>query len=180
MVREIVYQGNAHMSPEDLDTLTGLHKDVPLNPVANQQACLAILNKYHETGRLAASVDLVEGGKIGDTRVVFNIAEGPKAKVKDISFTGVNFVSSAGCARQVHSSAAFLGIGGTYIADGDGRGRAGAGKVLPRFWLPRRARQPRTGVGCRPALRPPDLPRRRGTALSVSQCGRRPVGDHET
>ncbi|HEV3262602.1 MAG TPA: outer membrane protein assembly factor BamA [Gemmataceae bacterium] len=110
VVSEVKYEGAKHFKQEELDTLTGIRKGVPLNPVANRQACLAILDKCHENGRLLASVDLVEGGQFGDTRVVFNITEGPKVKVKSIDVTGVEFVSNARLKTQINSSSMFLGI----------------------------------------------------------------------
>jgi RNA polymerase sigma factor (sigma-70 family) len=80
VVQEIVYQGAHHLKPDELDTLTGLKKGMPLNPVANLMAQQAILRRLHEKGRMFAGVELVEGNKPGDTRVVFRIVEGPVVK----------------------------------------------------------------------------------------------------
>jgi outer membrane protein assembly complex protein YaeT len=115
-IQEIVYHGAGHLKAEELDTITGLHKGTPLNPVANQMACQAIVRRYHEDGRAFASCQLVEGGQLGDTRVVFNITEGPVIKVAGIDFVGNStFVSSARLATQVNSSHEWFGfIGGKY------------------------------------------------------------------
>ncbi len=114
-VQEIVYQGAKHLKPDDLATLTGLRKGAPLNPIANQMARQAILRRYNEMGRMFASVDLVEGDKPGDTRVVFQITEGPVVKVSSIEFTGNTFVTGPRLATQVNSSREFLGLfGGTF------------------------------------------------------------------
>jgi outer membrane protein assembly complex protein YaeT len=115
-IQEIVYNGAGHLKPDELDTLTGLHKGTPLNPVANQMACQAIVRRYHDDGRAFASCQLVEGGQLGDTRVVFNITEGPVIKVSAIEFVGNStFVSSARLATQVNSSHEWFGfIGGRY------------------------------------------------------------------
>src|SRR5262249_27928180 len=57
-----------------------------------------------------------EGDKPGDTRVVFNITEGPVVKVSGISFTGNTFVSGARLGTQVNSSREYFRlIGGTYV-----------------------------------------------------------------
>lgn len=115
LVQDIVYQGAKHFSPDELDKVTGIRRGVPLNPIANRQACYKIQQQYAEKSRLLANVDLVEGGNPGDTRVVFNITEGPKVRVKSIAFTGVHFVSSARLMTQVTTSRAFLGLlGGSY------------------------------------------------------------------
>jgi outer membrane protein assembly complex protein YaeT len=117
-IREIVYQGAKHLKQDDLNTVTGLRKGMPLNPVANQAACQAVERRYHEDGRLFATCVLVEGGRPDDSRVVFDIAEGPVIKVSAIDFAGGTFVSNARLRTQVNSGAEWfprlLGIGGTY------------------------------------------------------------------
>src|SRR5262249_15845111 len=55
---------------------------------------------------------LVEGDKPGDSRVVFNITEGPPVHVKSIAFVGNTFVSGARLNTQVDSSRMFLGLFG--------------------------------------------------------------------
>jgi outer membrane protein insertion porin family len=114
-VQEIVYQGAKHVKPDDLAALTGLRKGAPLNPIANEMARQAIVRRYNEMGRMFASVLLVEGDKPGDTRIVFNITEGPPVKVSSIEFTGNAFVSGARLATQVNSSREYLGLfGGSF------------------------------------------------------------------
>src|SRR5262249_19723158 len=100
-VQEIVYQGAKHLKPDDLEKLTGLRRGMPLNPISNQLAAQAILKRYHEDGRLFASVEVVEGDKPGDTRVVFNITEGPKVKVGSLQIVGSTFVSQARLRTQL-------------------------------------------------------------------------------
>jgi outer membrane protein assembly complex protein YaeT len=111
-VQEIIYVGAKHLKPDELETITGIRKGSPLNPIANQIARQAILRRYSEMGRLLASVDLVEGDKPGDKRVVFNITEGPVARVNSIQFTGNSFVSGARLNTQIDSSREILGFGG--------------------------------------------------------------------
>src|SRR5207253_1122970 len=95
--------------------LTNLRKGAPLNPIANRMAREAILRRYHDMGRLFAGVELLEGDKPGDTRVVFNITEGEVVRVRRIGFEGNTFVSAARLGTQVDSSREFLGLlGGTY------------------------------------------------------------------
>jgi hypothetical protein len=62
-----------------------------------------------------AGVDLVEGDKTGDTRVVFNITEGPVVKVSGFDIEGCTFVHPARLKTQLSESRAFLGLfGGDY------------------------------------------------------------------
>jgi outer membrane protein assembly complex protein YaeT len=113
-VKEVVYQGAKHIKPDELEKITGLRRGIPLNPIQSEMARQAILKHYHDEGRLFAGVELVEGNKPGDTRIVFNIAEGYKAKITSIDFVGHTFVSGAVLRQHIDSSRAFLGIGGTY------------------------------------------------------------------
>ena len=114
-VQEVIYVGAKHIKPDELETITGIRKGSPLNPIANQMARQAILRHYNEAGRMLASVDLVEGDKPGDTRVVFNITEGPVAKVQSIKFTGNSFVNGPRLNTQIDSSRELLGMfGGTF------------------------------------------------------------------
>jgi outer membrane protein assembly complex protein YaeT len=116
-IQDIKYQGAKHLKPEELNTITGLRKGSPLNPTANQMACQAIVRRYQEDGRAMASCVLLEGGQPGDTRVVFNITEGPVMKVSAIEFVGnETFVSSARLRTQINSGAEWFHlIGGKYV-----------------------------------------------------------------
>jgi outer membrane protein assembly complex protein YaeT len=116
-VQEIIFQGNKHEKPEELEKIIGVRKDAPLNPTANKLACQAIKRYYVEQGRPLAECYLVEGGNPGDTRVVFNITEGPKVSVDSIGFTGNTFVSSPVLKTHINSSSMFLHLfGGKYNA----------------------------------------------------------------
>jgi outer membrane protein assembly factor BamA len=114
-IQDIVYQGAKHFKPDELDTVTGLRRGAPMNPIANKLACQAIQRHYNEAGRMFASVELLEGDRPGDGRIVFNITEGPVVRVSGIGFTGNNFVSSARLNTQVNSSHQVFGLfGGTF------------------------------------------------------------------
>jgi outer membrane protein insertion porin family len=114
VVQEIRYEGAKHLKDDELNTITGLKRGVPLNPIANKQAVSAILRKYHEQGRLFASVELVEGANPGDRRVVFRITEGRVWKVGQVSFEGNTFVSGERLRTQIQTTRTFFGLGGDY------------------------------------------------------------------
>jgi outer membrane protein assembly complex protein YaeT len=122
-VQEIIYDGAKHMKPDELEKTTGLRKGMPLNPVANSLAATALVKAYHEEGRMWAGVELVEGDKAGDTRVVFKITEGPIVRISSIEITGNTFVHAARLHTQLVESRALLGcIGGKFnpaAADAD-------------------------------------------------------------
>lgn len=109
-IQEVMYKGAKHLKPDELEMLTGLRKGKPFNPIANRLAVNAIRRRYEEMGRLFANVELLEGDKAGDTRVVFNITEGPVVHVSRIHFVGNGFVSGARLNTQIDSSRQFLGL----------------------------------------------------------------------
>jgi outer membrane protein assembly complex protein YaeT len=115
VIQEVIYKNAHHLKPDELEALTGLKKGAPLIPAQNQQARIAIQNRYIEDGRLFTSVILEEGGRPGDRRVVFNVSESPIVRVHGIHYTGVNFVSESRLNTQTDTSRAFLGmLGGQY------------------------------------------------------------------
>ncbi len=125
MVQKVTFLGNKHIKPEDLKNITGVRESTPLNPNLNRQGCQKIMEKYFEQGRWLADCQLLKGGDLADTEVVYQITEGPKVKVRDIRFVGDfhHFVSSARLRTQINSSREWFHLlGGTYnkqMADAD-------------------------------------------------------------
>src|SRR4029077_17407817 len=94
LIREIIYKNANHISEKDLENMTRLRKGTPLDPTSNRTACYEIQDYLKKKGRYFASVVLEEGDKPSDSRVVFNITEGPKVHVHGIRFEGHNGLSS--------------------------------------------------------------------------------------
>jgi outer membrane protein insertion porin family len=109
MVQKLTFLGNKHIKDKDLEEATGVRPSTPLNPNLNRQGCQKILDKYAEMGRLFADCQLVKGGDLADTEVVYQITEGPKVKVHDVQFTGNTFATAAQLRQKVH-----LRVGSTY------------------------------------------------------------------
>jgi outer membrane protein assembly complex protein YaeT len=101
VVQDVQYIGAQHLSRSELSNLSGIRKGEPMNPLANELGRQAILRKYQENGRYYASVELVEGNKPSDTRVIYNIVEGPVVKVAGIEFRGVEQASTARLRTQL-------------------------------------------------------------------------------
>jgi outer membrane protein insertion porin family len=96
VIQDIQYKHAHHAKQEELEGLTNLKRGLPLSPSTNRQACQLIVDFYkHEQGRYFASCVLEEGGNPGDTRVVFNITEGPVVRIRYISFTGNDTLASS-------------------------------------------------------------------------------------
>jgi outer membrane protein assembly factor BamA len=108
LVQKVTFAGAKHLKEDELRTLTGVRPGMPLNPNLNRAGCQKILEKYEEMGRPFASCELIKGGQLGDTEVVYRITEGPKAVIRDIRFTGNSFVSAAQLTTKIHSARRWL------------------------------------------------------------------------
>ncbi len=114
-VEEVIFEGAQHLSTQELQRLSGIRKGEPMNPLANELGRRAILRRYQEEGRYYATVELIEGNRPTDRRVVYRIVEGPVVRVEAIQFRGVEQVSLARLRTQLVTSKQFLGfIGGKF------------------------------------------------------------------
>jgi len=114
-VQEVVFEGAQHISPDKLRTLTGVRKGEPMNPLSNELGRQTILREYQEEGRYFSSVELVEGAKPTDTRVVYRVVEGPVVKVAAIEFHGNEHGLTGRLKTQLTSKKMFAGfLGGTF------------------------------------------------------------------
>jgi outer membrane protein assembly complex protein YaeT len=114
-IQEIVYEGAQHLSKSDLQACTGLRKGDAMSPQINDLGRKNILAKYKDDGRYYASVELVEGNKPTDTRVVYNIVEGSVVKVAAVEFTGNAHASAGRLREQLVTKREFLKtIGGKF------------------------------------------------------------------
>jgi outer membrane protein assembly complex protein YaeT len=114
VIEDIVYNGGVHIKLDELKNLTRLRKGDPMVPYLNQEACRNIREELYKQGRPFATCELAEGSHASDTRVVFNITEGPKVKVRSVDFEGCTFVSGAVLNTHVKTSHEFLKLfGGT-------------------------------------------------------------------
>jgi outer membrane protein insertion porin family len=111
-IQEVVYNGGQHLKIDELKNLTHLRRGDPMVPYLNQEACRNIRDELYKQGRPFATCELVEGMNASDTRVVFNITEGPKVKVRDILFEGNTFVSGGVLNSHVKTTHEFLGLVG--------------------------------------------------------------------
>lgn len=95
LIDEVVYQGARHMSRDDLETNSGLKKNMPMNVALNKVACQRLEQFYQTKGYWFAQVHLLQGDHQEDTKVIFQITEGEPVKVKKINIVGASFVSGA-------------------------------------------------------------------------------------
>jgi outer membrane protein insertion porin family len=111
-VQDVVFDGAEHLSRDKLRTLTGIRKGDPMNPLANDLGKAAILREYRDAGRAYATVDLVEGAKASDSRVVYRIVEGPVVRVSGVEFRGNDAGLSGRLRTQLATKSALAGFMG--------------------------------------------------------------------
>jgi outer membrane protein assembly complex protein YaeT len=114
VVEDIQFVGAQH-NVSELRNLCGVRKGEPMNPMANELGRVNIQRKYQDDGRYYASVELVEGKKPTDTRVVYHIVEGPVVKVAGIDFKGIDHASVGRLRAQLVTKKEFAGfLGGKF------------------------------------------------------------------
>ncbi|MBN9516932.1 outer membrane protein assembly factor BamA [bacterium] len=111
-VQDVVFEGADHLSRDKLRSLTAIRKGDPMNPLANDLGRAAILREYRDAGRAFATVQLVEGTKSTDTRVVYHIVEGPIVRVSGVEFRGNDAGLSGRLRTQLVTKSALAGFMG--------------------------------------------------------------------
>jgi outer membrane protein assembly factor BamA len=106
---DVQYLGAKHLSEKDLDRLTGVRKNESLFPLRNKKGCQAIAYRLQEDGRPFATCVLLSGDKLGDTKVIFQITEGPKVGLRSVSYRGNQWASRDRLLDQI-ASKPILGI----------------------------------------------------------------------
>ena len=102
---------------KEIEDTTGLKAGNRADPSQTRRAVSQIQELYREKGYDLASVTLLEGGNHGDTKIVIEVFEGPKAKVTSIEFKGNSFASAATLKTHINTRSTILGLFGRYDAD---------------------------------------------------------------
>lgn len=113
IVRDVVYKNANHVNIKDLEVMTKIRIGMPLDKELNLIVRFDIQEHLRREGYYFANVTLEEGWDESHDRVVFNITEGPKLRIRSIQFTGQNeLATSARLKTQIESSAAIAGTFG--------------------------------------------------------------------
>ena len=118
VLKHVEFRGRKALKLKEIEENTDLKVGHRSDPTKTRMARDQIERLYHEKGYELAEVRLVEGGNAGDTKVVFQIFEGPKFQIASIDFKGNVFASDAQLWNKVTSRAPILGlVGGKYHRD---------------------------------------------------------------
>jgi len=116
VVRDVIYRHAKHVNVKELEGLTKIRRGMPLDKELNRIVCFDLQEHLKRQGYYFANVNLEEGFDESHDRVVFNITEGPKLRIRDIRFVGQNeLASSSRLLTQIESRKAFMqSFGGTF------------------------------------------------------------------
>jgi outer membrane protein insertion porin family len=118
VLKQVEFRGRKAVSLKEIEENTDLKVGNRADPTKTRLALGQIQRLYQEKGYELAEVKLVEGGNIGDTKVIFQIFEGPKFKIASVDFKGNVFASDAQLWTKITSRKPILGlVGGKYHRD---------------------------------------------------------------
>ena len=118
-LRDVQFIGLKNIKRKDVEEATGLKVGAHADSSRAIMAVEQIRVLYEEKGYEKAEVRLLEGNRPGQTRVVFEIAEGPKFKVDSVTFVGNNFVEDGVLNTKIESRRAYFKlVGGRRSKDG--------------------------------------------------------------
>lgn len=119
VLTSVEFRGRSKVSLKQIEENTGLKVGARADYVKNQGAVSQIRRLYEEKGYEMAEVALLEGGKPGDRKVVYQIYEGPKVRYARIKFTGnsTSVASDALLQTKIGSRTPILGLFGGKAAN---------------------------------------------------------------
>ncbi len=115
ILRNVEFIGNKKIKTGELQAHTGLTPGHGFDVAANRESVARIKSLYVEKGHRFAKVTLQKGGQRTDRDVVFVIEEGPKVKVRDINFSGNDFISRRVLATKISTKVPVDNIGMGWI-----------------------------------------------------------------
>lgn len=118
ILRVVELRGRSKISQKEIEENTGLKVGNRADPTRTRLALAQIERLYQEKGYELATVKLLEGGNVGDTKVVLQIFEGPRYQIASIDFKGNTFASDAQLWTKITSRRPIIGsLGGKYHRD---------------------------------------------------------------
>ncbi len=100
LVREITFKGNKKFSDRTLSKKLGLLLGDYLNIFKVTHAREVILNDYDEKGYAFATVEF-DKKSLSQGRIIFTINEGPRVKIKKVSFEGNNSIETKALKKEM-------------------------------------------------------------------------------
>ena len=123
LLTKVEFRGLKAIPLKEIEDTTDLKAGNRADPTRTRLAVSQIQRFYAAKGYDLASVTLIEGGNPADTQIVIEILEGPKVKVKNISFVGNQFAAGAQLRVKIATRKPIPELSGRYHSDmlDDGR-----------------------------------------------------------
>lgn len=103
VLRYVRYVGNKKAKEKALNKQTGLSVGQPLDTYSIEEGRRRLEEFYQDKGHSKVRVEIFEGTEPGDKGAVYLIHEGPKQRVKWVSFEGNTIASDARLRTQIES-----------------------------------------------------------------------------
>lgn len=110
MVTEVVFHGNTRLSDNELKKHCGIEPGDPANPFSVEMAQQRLVDLYREKGMNQAAVEVLEGNRPEQRRVVLGIYEGPVERIWAIHFVGNQLFRSDVLKSKIQSRDSWKGI----------------------------------------------------------------------
>jgi outer membrane protein insertion porin family len=117
ILNQVEFRGMTKLKLKDVEQSTRLKVGGRADPVQTRLAVNALKQLYAEKGYEQAEVRIVEGDRLGQTRAILEIFEGPRSRVSEVQFRGNTAFSSALLKTKIQTRAAILGFGGRFFRD---------------------------------------------------------------
>lgn len=110
LVTEVIFHGNTRLEDRMLKKHCGINVGDPASPFSVDMARQRLIDFYQEKGMNQVAIEVVEGNKMGDRRVYFDIAEGPVERIWSINFIGNRLFTGPELQTKIASRGARGGI----------------------------------------------------------------------
>ncbi|WP_165220947.1 BamA/OMP85 family outer membrane protein [Aquisphaera insulae] len=118
VLKIVEFRGRKSVSLKEIEEATDLKVGNRADATKTRLALGQIQRLYQEKGYDLAEVRLLEGGSMGDTKVVIQIFEGSKFRINSVDFKGNVFASDGQLRTKIGTRKPILGlVGGKYHRD---------------------------------------------------------------
>jgi outer membrane protein insertion porin family len=110
MVLEVIFHGNRRLNDSELKKHCGIEVGDPANPFSVEMAQQRLLDLYREKGMNQANIEVIEGNRSGQRRIIFGIDEGPVERIWAIRFVGNQLFRGDVLKTKIESRDSWMGI----------------------------------------------------------------------
>jgi len=106
LIREVQVTGNTVATDQEILGLTGITRGLPRDNYRIERANRNIIEFYKERGHYLATVEVDETRLVDDGVLIFKVLEGPRVRVRQVTFSGNEVFSNDRLKREVDTKSA--------------------------------------------------------------------------